>query len=78
MGAISTGLMAALGINTFFSGDSADSLAVNSQVHSNTNLIASGQVNGQHQANADNTPQHTAIGFGRQKNYHFHPLEDGG
>lgn len=62
MGADSTGLMAALGINTFFSGDSADSLAVNSQVHSNTNLIASGQVNGQHQANAGDNATATAIG----------------
>lgn len=62
MGADSTGLMAALGINTFFSGDSADSMAVNSQVHSNTNLIASGQVNGQHQANAGDNATATAIG----------------
>ncbi len=62
MGADSTGLMAALGINTFFSGDSADNLAVNSQVHSNANLIASGQVNGQHQANAGDNATATAIG----------------
>lgn len=62
MGADSTGLMAALGINTFFSGDSADNLAVNSQVHSNANLIASGQVNGQHQANAGDNVTATAIG----------------
>ena len=57
MGADSTGLMAALGINTFFSGDSADNLAVNSQVHSNANLIASGQVNGQHQPMRATTPR---------------------
>lgn len=62
MGADSTGFMAALGINTFFSGDSADNLAVNSQVHSNANLIASGQVNGQHQANAGDNATATAIG----------------
>lgn len=62
MGADSTGLMAALGINTFFSGDSADNLAVNGQVHSNANLIASGQVNGQHQANAGDNATATAIG----------------
>lgn len=62
MGADSTGLMAALGINTFFSGDNADNLAVNSQVHSNTNLIASGQVNGQHQVNVGDNATATAIG----------------
>lgn len=62
MGADSTGLMAALGINTFFSGDNADNLAVNSQMHSNTNLIASGQVNGQHQVNVGDNATATAIG----------------
>ena len=62
MGTDSTGLMAALGINTFFSGDNASNLAVNSQVHSNTNLIASGQVNGQHQANAGDNATATEIG----------------
>lgn len=62
MGVDSTGLMAALGINTFFSGDNAANLAVNSQVHSNTNLIASGQVNGQHQANAGDNATATEIG----------------
>ncbi len=68
MGVDSTGLMAALGINTFFSGDSASNLAVNSQVHSNTNLIASGQVNGQHQANAGDNATAEAIGKLASKN----------
>ena len=63
MGTDSTGLMAALGINTFFSGDNASNLAVNSQVHSNTNLIASGQVNGQHQANVGDNATAEAIGL---------------
>ena len=77
MGADSTGLMAALGINTFFSGDSADSLAVNSQVHSNTNLIASGQRPASGQCGRQRHG-HGHRQAGRQKNYHFHPLEDGG
>ncbi|MDR1857787.1 MAG: flagellar hook-associated protein FlgK [Desulfovibrio sp.] len=47
----STGLLAALGLNTFFSGSNAETISVNSRLHSNTNLVNSGQVNGQHQAN---------------------------
>jgi flagellar hook-associated protein 1 FlgK len=47
----STGLLAALGINTFFSGYDAETIAVNSQLHTNTNLVNSGQIDGQHQAN---------------------------
>lgn len=62
MGADSSGLMAALGINTFFSGSTASDIAVNSQVHSNTHLIASGQVNGQSQINAGDNITATAIG----------------
>lgn len=62
MGADSSGLMAALGINTFFSGSGADDIAVNSQVHNNTHLIASGQVNGQFQINAGDNATATAIG----------------
>lgn len=62
MGADSSGLMAALGINTFFSGSSAADIAVNSQVHNNTHLIASGQVNGQFQINAGDSITATAIG----------------
>lgn len=62
MGTDSTGLMAALGINTFFSGDNASNLAINSQMHNNPNLIASGQVNGQHQANPGDNATALAIG----------------
>ena len=62
MGADSSGLMAALGINTFFSGSTASDIAVNTQVHSNTHLIASGQVNGQFQTNVGDNITATAIG----------------
>ena len=62
MGVDSTGLMAALGINSFFTGDSASNLAVNSQLHSNANLIAAGAVNGQNQANKGDGSIATAIG----------------
>lgn len=62
MGADSTGLMAALGINTFFTGDNATNLAVNEDLRLNTDLIASGQVNGQFQINAGDNATATAIG----------------
>jgi flagellar hook-associated protein 1 len=39
----SSGVLAALGINTFFSGDNASSIAVNSTVANNPNLIAAAQ-----------------------------------
>ncbi len=62
MGADSSGLMAGLGINTFFSGTGAQDIAVNTQIHNNTNLIASGQVNGQFQVNAGDNSIATEIG----------------
>lgn len=46
-GTDSTGLMAALGLNTFFTGSSASDLAVNTQLHSNLNYLAASKVNPQ-------------------------------
>lgn len=46
-GTDSTGLMAALGLNSFFTGSTAADLAVNAQLHSNVNLVAAAQVNPQ-------------------------------
>ena len=62
LGTDSTGMMAALGINTFFTGTDANSIAVNSQLHSNVNYIAAGQVNGQQQINVGDNVNATAIG----------------
>ncbi len=62
MGADSSGLMAALGINSFFAGSSASGISVNSQVHENTHLIAAGQVNGQYEVNAGDNATATLIG----------------
>ena len=62
LGTDSTGMMAALGINTFFTGTDASSIAVNSQLHSNVNYIAAGQVNGQQQINVGDNVNATAIG----------------
>lgn len=68
MGADSTGLMAALGINTFFTGDNAGNIAVNERLHTDSNLINSGQVNGQHQANVGDPVTAQQIGKLADKN----------
>ena len=66
MGEDSSGLMAALGLNTFFSGNSAETLAVNEMLHMNTDWVASGQVNGDHEINAGDPI--TAQGIGALAN----------
>jgi len=70
-GSDSTGLLAALGINTFFDGTDASSLSMNDQVHNNLSLINAGHVNGAGEMNVgDNTTavslaelQYTKVGF---------------
>ena len=62
LGADSSGLMAALGVNTFFSGNSAESLAVNEMLHKNSHWVASGQVNGNFEVNEGDGVTATAIG----------------
>ena len=54
--------MAALGVNTFFSGNSAESLAVNEMLHKNSHWVASGQVNGNFEVNEGDGATATAIG----------------
>lgn len=66
MGEDSSGLMAALGLNTFFSGNSAETLAVNQMLHMNTDWVASGQVNGDHEINVGDPI--TAQGIGALAN----------
>ncbi len=46
VGTDTTGLMAALGINTFFKGSSEDGISINSTVYQNLDLINSGSLNG--------------------------------
>ena len=52
MGSDTTGVMAALGINTFFQGTSAATITVNTQLHSDLNRIAAGAINGSNEINA--------------------------
>ncbi len=51
LGTDTTGVMAALGINTFFQGDDATSIALNSDIHSDLNRIAAGYINGKNELN---------------------------
>lgn len=51
MGTDTTGVMAALGLNTFFQGDSASNISVNTDLHSQPNRINAGAVNGANEIN---------------------------
>lgn len=51
LGTDTTGLMAGLGINTFFTGNGADDIAVRDELHTNLNLVNAGAVNGAHETN---------------------------
>lgn len=62
LGTDSTGMMAALGVNTFFTGTTASDIATSRQLHDNENYIAAGQVNGQQQINKGDNATATAIG----------------
>ena len=55
-GTDSSGLLAALGINTFFEGTSAENIAINPVVNNNLDFINAGKVNGSGETNpGDNT-----------------------
>ncbi len=60
-GSDSSGLLAALGINTFFDGSDARSLAVNSVVANNASFINAGHVNGAGEMNSGDNTMATAI-----------------
>ncbi|MGE4506014.1 MAG: flagellar hook-associated protein FlgK [Desulfovibrionaceae bacterium] len=55
-GTDTAGLNAALGLNTFFQGDSTQTIAVNTQISQELNYLATGHVNGTDEVNSgDNT-----------------------
>ena len=55
VGGDSSGLLAGLGINTFFKGDDAHSFAVRDDIGNNLNLINAGAINGAGEGNAGDT-----------------------
>jgi flagellar hook-associated protein 1 FlgK len=60
-GSDTSGLLAGLGINTFFTGDDADSIAMNSDVRVDFDRIAAGHVNGAGEANPGDNKTALAI-----------------
>ena len=62
MGQDTTGLMAALGINTFFQGTGANNIAVNTDLHADLNRIAAGAINGANEINPGDNSTASAIG----------------
>lgn len=61
VGADSAGLLAALGLNTYFQGSDASTIAVRPDVRSDTNFINAGKVNGGNEANEGDNDTATAI-----------------
>lgn len=57
----STGLLAALGINTFFEGTNARNLAINSMIQSNLTFVNTGRVNGAGEVNSGDNATALAI-----------------
>lgn len=51
MGQDTTGVMAALGLNTFFQGSSAGDIAIHPDIYTNPNRVNAGAVNGANEAN---------------------------
>ncbi len=68
MGADSSGLMAALGINGFFSGTDASSMAINNELYQDADLVAAGRVNGQYQMNVGDNSLANDMGLLSTKN----------
>ena len=62
MGTDSTGLFAALGLNTFFQGSSAADIAVHADVNNDVDLIAAGHANGAGEGNEGDNSTAVAIG----------------
>jgi flagellar hook-associated protein 1 len=61
MGTDSTGLYAALGLNTFFTGSSALDLGVNTSITTNADNLCAGHVDGAGEANSGDATSATAI-----------------
>lgn len=68
MGQDTTGVMAALGLNTFFQGSDASNISVNPDIHTNPNRINAGAVNGANEANPGDASIAQAIAALTKKN----------
>lgn len=61
LGTDTTGIYAALGINTFFDGDTALDLNINAKIQNDLDYVCAGHVNGAGEANAGDNTQALAI-----------------
>ncbi len=62
MGSDTTGLMAALGVNTYFQGEDAVGISINTSVYTDVNRINAGYVNGSNEANPGDNALASGIG----------------
>lgn len=76
-GSDSTGLLAALGINTFFDGSDARTLAVNQVVRSNLALVNAGHVNGAGEMNSGDNATALALAELQRKNVSMRSVTEG-
>lgn len=76
-GADSTGLLAALGVNTFFEGTDAQSLAINPVVRFNLSLVNAGHVNGAGEMNSGDNTTALAISELQRKDVAIHTVSEG-
>ncbi len=64
VGTDSSGLMAALGLNSYFQGDSASNIAVDTDVHSDLNRINAGYVDGSNEVNPGDNANASSLAAG--------------
>ncbi|MEW5774396.1 MAG: flagellar hook-associated protein FlgK [Thermodesulfobacteriota bacterium] len=77
LGTDTTGLYAALGINTFFEGDTALDLKINAKIQNDLDYICAGHVNGAGEANAGDNTQAVAIAQLQSAKVQFSTAMDG-
>lgn len=73
----SSGLLAALGLNSFFEGDTANSIKINTFVHNNINYINSSHVNGDGEVNTGDNYVAIEIAGLANKNVNIYTTIDG-
>jgi flagellar hook-associated protein 1 FlgK len=76
-GTDTTGIYAALGINTYFEGANAQDLKINGKIQNDLDYISAGHVNGAGEANAGDNTQAVAIAQLQSKKVDFSTSMDG-
>lgn len=76
-GADSTGLMAALGVNTLFDGTDATDITLNTKITGQLDYLATGHVNGSGEGNAGDNNTALAIADLQEKNVTIYTVQEG-